>query len=275
MPIESKRARAGAHRGEQLHRAGELARLLGVAGQHEQLAHAHREQALEDLVEVRAVAHEARRQVRLHRVARADQRLGRPRRWRPGPCWARRSRSPSRPCRGARAPRPRCPPAAAPRSARCEAAPPGFALRSRVRAAIADISGYYLVSDGRRALQPHQRRGALEQVGGGARLHGAARPHRHAPAGARQRDPRGRADARAGDRPDAAARGGQAAGAREPRVGPAPPRDLRVGRGVRRHREHHRGARRAGGLRRRARGAADGGRVADRGRGPAAGGARS
>ena len=73
MPIESKRRARGAHRGEQLHRAGELAGLLGVAGEHEQLAHSHREQASEDLVEVRAVAHETRGQVRLDRVARAEQ----------------------------------------------------------------------------------------------------------------------------------------------------------------------------------------------------------
>ena len=62
------------HRLEQLRRAGELARGLGrVAGEHEQLAHSRREQAVEQLVEVSAVAHEARREVRHDRVARGGE----------------------------------------------------------------------------------------------------------------------------------------------------------------------------------------------------------
>ena len=60
-----------------------------------------------------------------------------------------------------------------------------------------------------------------------ARLHGAARPHRHAAAAAGHGAARGRADARAGHRPHAAARGGQAARARGPRRRDAAQRHVR------------------------------------------------
>ena len=220
-------------------------------------------QAGEHLVEVRAVAHEARRQVRHHRVARASERSATP-------------RVASRPLLGEAVTVtftsvPRCAatsssmPSSGSTSKRARRSSSARARRSRVRTApIADISGTIVSARSgwpRRGLQPRQRRrGPLAPAGGGARLPRAARPHRDAPAGARHRPARGRADARDGDRPDAPARGGQAARAREPGVGAAAARDLRLGRGVRRHREHHRGARRAGGLRRRAGRAAHGGR---------------
>ena len=72
MPIASNCAAPRAHRLEQVGGAVELAgRPGGVAGGHEQLAHARREQAVEHLVEVGAVAHEPRREVRHHEVAGA------------------------------------------------------------------------------------------------------------------------------------------------------------------------------------------------------------
>jgi hypothetical protein len=72
--VELRAARA--HRREQLGGAGELAgRLGGVAGEHEQLAHAAGEQAVEQLPEVRPVAHQPRRQVRDGRVAGAREPL--------------------------------------------------------------------------------------------------------------------------------------------------------------------------------------------------------
>ena len=65
-----------AHRLEQVHGARELAdRVGGVAGGHEQLADPGGEHAVEQLVEVRAVAHEAGGQVRHHGVAGAHEPL--------------------------------------------------------------------------------------------------------------------------------------------------------------------------------------------------------
>ena len=91
-----------------------------------------------------------------------------------------------------------------------------------------------------------------------ARLPRAARPHRDAAAPARAPScARTTLMRELADRAHAAARGGQAARAREPRRGPAAARHVRLpGRGVR-HRPHHRGPRRARGLRGRARRAAD------------------
>ena len=58
-----------AHRGQQLSRALELARLGCVAGRDEQLAHPRILQSREHLLEVGAVAHEARGEMRDDRVA--------------------------------------------------------------------------------------------------------------------------------------------------------------------------------------------------------------
>ena len=81
------------HRLEQLRRAGELAgRLRGVAGEHEQLAHSRRRaagRAARD--EMRAVAHQARREVRHRRGSRrAVSRSVNSKRRRRGPGAARR-----------------------------------------------------------------------------------------------------------------------------------------------------------------------------------------
>jgi hypothetical protein len=67
----------GPHRLEQLRRARELAgRVGGVAGEHEQLAHAAGVQPLEQLGQVSAIAHQPRRDVRDGGVAGAGEPLG-------------------------------------------------------------------------------------------------------------------------------------------------------------------------------------------------------
>ena len=73
MPIASNAARARPHRLSSSAAPGNSpAGSGGVAGEHEQLAHARAEQAVEDLVEVSAVAHEARGEVRHDGVAGAQ-----------------------------------------------------------------------------------------------------------------------------------------------------------------------------------------------------------
>ena len=65
-----------AHRGEQVRRAVERPRLLGVAGGHEQLADARGMEAVEDLVQMRPVADEAGGEVRDDGVAGVGEALG-------------------------------------------------------------------------------------------------------------------------------------------------------------------------------------------------------
>ena len=69
-----------AHRGEEVDRAVELARLRGVPRRHEQLADAGAEQPLGDLLQVRGVAHEPGGEVGHDRVAGAREPLAQPER---------------------------------------------------------------------------------------------------------------------------------------------------------------------------------------------------
>ena len=69
-----------AHRGQQLGGAREPSRALRVAGGHEDLAHLGGEQPVKQFLEVRLVAHQARRQVRDDRDAAPGQPLGDPQR---------------------------------------------------------------------------------------------------------------------------------------------------------------------------------------------------
>ena len=77
MPIASNSARRGPIASSSSAAPGNSpAGSVRVAGEHEQLAHAGAEQPVEHLVQVGAVAHEARRDVRHHRVAGAGEALG-------------------------------------------------------------------------------------------------------------------------------------------------------------------------------------------------------
>ena len=221
----------------------EVARLGRVAGRHEQLAHARLAQPGQHLLEVRAVADEPGRQVRDDRVAGAREPLG------------ERRASPRGPCRGDAVTvtlrvrgevlahlRPRCR-----RAEGARTAAGGAARRARGRSSIAYISELLRTTSATLAMLIYQATSGEDQVDSRWPLNQrspvpdttatrlvAERAYLELrdrivtlQPPARHRAARGRADERARHRPDAAARGGQAARAREPGRGAAAARHVR------------------------------------------------